>query len=172
MRAASVATGRTTYGSRSSATLTVLGWSSPRRSTSWLRISAADAADVRARCAVCSRKYPGRICVIARPDTTRPTRATAEKASTRRTLRRVTSDRGAYGSKRAQRPAVVPSTSVFGEGIAHASHRPDVARVRRVGLDLVPDVADVNVDGSLVLLEGIVVVPHQLEQLGTGVDAA
>ena len=60
--------------------------------------------------------------------------------------------------------------SVLGEGIPDAPHRPDVARLRRVRLDLIADVADVDVDRPLVLFEGVVVVAHQLEQLGAGID--
>src|SRR5688572_22237311 len=111
---------------------------------------------------------------MAMADTTRPTSATEPMASTRRVLRRwktAAQPRGKcsrpLGSVRSAR-----SASVFGEGIPDAPHRPDVAGLGRIGLDLVPDVADVDIDGALVLLERVVVVAHQLEQLAAGVDPA
>src|SRR5687768_9339516 len=106
------------------------------------------------------------------PETTSPTSATMASASTRRRLRRWKSAPGPRGSKRAQRPAADRSSSVLREGIPDAPHRPDVAGLRRIGLDLVPDVADVDVDGALVLLQRVVVVADQLEQLRSRVHAA
>ncbi len=64
------------------------------------------------------------------------------------------------------------SRSVLGERIADPSHRPDVARLGGIRLDLVADVADVDVDGALVRFERVVVVADELEQLGAGEDAA
>src|SRR6476661_3446025 len=61
--------------------------------------------------------------------------------------------------------------SALGEGVADTSHRQDEDGRRRVVLDLVAQVADVHVDGLLVLVERLVVA-QQLEQLATGVDTA
>src|SRR5688500_39477 len=94
------------------------------------------------------------------------------RSSTRRTRRRWNSAPGPRGSERAQRPAADRSSSVLREGIPDAPHRPDVAGLRRIGLDLVPNVADVDVDGALVLLERVVVVADQLEQLRSRVHPA
>src|SRR3954465_7159630 len=59
--------------------------------------------------------------------------------------------------------------SALGEGVPDTPHRQDEHRRRRVVLDLVPQVADVDVDRLLVLVEGLVVA-QELEQLGAGVD--
>src|SRR5687768_6587252 len=103
---------------------------------------------------------------MAMPEVMSPTRATIASARTSRTFSRPASAVRPRGSKLDQ-----SGGSILGEGISDAPHRPDVARLRRVRLDLVADVADVHVDRALVLLEGIVVVAHELEQLAAGEDA-
>src|SRR4029079_18472366 len=60
--------------------------------------------------------------------------------------------------------------SALGEGVADTSHRQDERGRRRVVLDLVAQMADVDVDGLLVLVERLVIA-QQLEQLGARVDA-
>src|SRR5688500_20400370 len=106
---------------------------------------------------------------MAMADTTRPTSATEPMASTRRVLRRwktTAQPRGRcsrpLGSVRSAR-----SASVFGEGIPDAPHRPDVAGLGRIGLDLVPDVADVHGDSPLFMLQRVVVVAHRPAPLAT-----
>src|SRR3954471_6870100 len=59
--------------------------------------------------------------------------------------------------------------SALGEGVPDTPHRQDEHRRRRVVLDLVPQVADVDVDRLLVLVEGLVVA-QQLQQLRARVD--
>src|SRR6185312_6628662 len=59
--------------------------------------------------------------------------------------------------------------SALGERVADAADRQDERRRRRIVLDLLAQVADVHVDGLLVLVERLVVA-QQLEQLATGVD--
>src|SRR3954471_17864060 len=59
--------------------------------------------------------------------------------------------------------------SALGEGVPDTPHRQDEHRRRRVVLDLVPQVADVDVYRLLVLVEGLVVA-QELEQLRAGVD--
>ena len=61
--------------------------------------------------------------------------------------------------------------SALGERVAHATDRQDEGRRRRIVLDLLAQVADVDVDGLLVLVEGLVVA-QQLQELAAGVDAA
>ena len=56
------------------------------------------------------------------------------------------------------------ATSVLGELVAGASHRQHELRQRRIVLDLVAQVAHVDVDRLLVLVERLVVA-EQLEQL-------
>jgi hypothetical protein len=58
----------------------------------------------------------------------------------------------------------------FGEGVADAADRHDERRDGRVVLDLVAEMADVDVDRLLVLVEGLVVA-QELEKLAPGVDA-
>src|SRR6185437_11567936 len=121
--------------------------------------NAAASLAVSIRCSVCSAKKPGRICWIAIAEVIRPTRVTVTSARTRRTFSRLASAGRPRGSKLDQsgvdRDDEVGG-SVLGEGIPDAPHRADVARLRRIGLHLVADVADVDVDGALVLLEGVV----------------
>src|SRR5215208_1597082 len=95
-------------------------------------------------------------------ETSSATSATLASTSTSRTFRRCSSPRS-----EAIRPE---GGSVFAECIAHAPHRPDVARLGGIGLDLVANVADMNVDGPLVGLQRLIVA-DQLQQLGAGVDA-
>src|SRR4029078_6337157 len=57
------------------------------------------------------------------------------------------------------------------EGVADTPHRQDECRRRRIVLDLVPQVADVDVDRLLVLVERFVIA-QQLEQLQAGGDPA
>src|SRR2546425_9669217 len=71
-------------------------------------------------------------------------------------------------SRRRKKPVVA---LLLGEGIPDPTQRHDVARLGGIRLDLFADVADVDVDGSLVLLQGVVVA-HELEQLPPGVDPA
>jgi hypothetical protein len=61
--------------------------------------------------------------------------------------------------------------SALGEGVPDTSHRQDERGIGRVVLDLLAQVADVDVDRLLVLVERLVVA-QQLEQLAAGVDAA
>src|SRR4051812_13558456 len=79
------------------------------------------------------------------------------------------------GASRRNRPGIrarrSTGRSALGEGVPDTSYREDEHRRGRVVLDLVPQVADVDVDGLLVLVEGLVVT-QQLEQLGAGVDPA
>src|SRR5438477_818783 len=90
------------------------------------------------------------------PDTRRATNAMLASASTRRT------------SRRRRKPVVA---LLLGEGIPDPAQRHDVARLGGIRLDLFADVADVHVDGSLVLLQCFVVA-HELEQLSPGVHPA
>src|SRR5689334_609572 len=64
-----------------------------------------------------------------------------------------------------------PASSALGEGVADTTHRQDEGRRRRIVLDLVAKVGDVDVDRLLVLVERLVIA-QQLEQLGSRVDAA
>src|SRR6476661_6541890 len=64
-----------------------------------------------------------------------------------------------------------PPASAFGEGVADTAHRLDECRRGGIVLDLVAQVAHVDVDRLLVLIERLVV-SEQLEQLGPGIDAA
>ena len=75
--------------------------------------------------------------------------------------------RGHEPARRADRPGrrrAGPGGSALGEGVADTSDRQDERRRRRVVLDLLAQVADVDVDGLLVLVERLVVA-QQLEQL-------
>src|SRR4029079_11012315 len=74
-------------------------------------------------------------------------------------------------SRRGSRARRSTSRSALGEGVTDTSHRQDEHRCRRVVLDLVSQVADVDVDGFLVLVESLVIT-QQLEQLGTGINPA
>src|SRR4029078_8388694 len=60
--------------------------------------------------------------------------------------------------------------SALGEGVTDTAHPQEERGRGRVVLDLVPEVAHVDVDRLLVLVERLVVA-EQLEQLRTGVDA-
>ena len=71
-------------------------------------------------------------------------------------------------------PAVarrVGQPSTLGKRVPDATDRLDEGRMGRVVLELVAQVADVDVDRLLVLVERLVVA-QQVEQLGAGVDAA
>ena len=61
--------------------------------------------------------------------------------------------------------------SALGERVADTADRQHERRRRRIVLDLLAQVAHVDVDGLLVLVERLVVA-QQLEQLAAGVDAA
>src|SRR5579862_2913283 len=61
--------------------------------------------------------------------------------------------------------------SALGEGVARTSDGEDEDRQRRIVLDLLAQVADVDVDRLLVLVEGLVVT-EQLEELAPRVDPA
>src|SRR3970040_1418865 len=61
--------------------------------------------------------------------------------------------------------------SALGERVADAADGEDEGRVCRVVFELLPEVADVDVDRLLVLVERLVVA-DQLEQLGAGVNAS
>src|SRR5689334_14607026 len=75
-------------------------------------------------------------------------------------------------SRPKSRGSLLPrGASALGEGVADTAHRLDERGRRRVVLDLVPEMADVDVDRLLVLVERLVVA-EQLEQLAAGVDAA
>src|SRR5687767_6017485 len=73
--------------------------------------------------------------------------------------------------RRAGRDRRGTGRSALGERVAHATNGQDEGRRRRIVLDLLAQVADVDVDGLLVLVEGLVVA-QQLEELATRVDAA
>ena len=70
-----------------------------------------------------------------------------------------------------RKPPAPCRPSALGEGVADTSDGQDEGRRGRVVLDLVAQVADVDVDRLLVLVERLVVA-EQLEQLAAGVDAA
>ena len=72
-------------------------------------------------------------------------------------------------SRRGSRNRRRPDASALGEGVADTPHRQDEGGHRRVVLDLLAQMADVDVDGLLVLVERLVVA-QELEQLGTRVD--
>src|SRR4051794_10729447 len=88
------------------------------------------------------------------------------------------SPRIAGGSRKRRREAAAgrdaavdaPLGSALGEGVPDTSHRQDERRIGRVVLDLLAQMAHVDVDGLLVLVERLVVA-QQLEQLAPGVDA-
>ena len=75
------------------------------------------------------------------------------------------------GSARPVAPGSSWCTSALREGVARAPHRQDEPRAGRVVLELLAQVADVDVDRLLVLVERLVVA-DQLEQLAPRVDAA
>src|SRR5262245_37112343 len=75
-----------------------------------------------------------------------------------------------WRSRAGIRERVAPAVSALGEGVPDTSDRQDEGRDGGVVLDLVAQVADVDVDGLLVLIERLVVA-EQLEQLGSRVDA-
>src|SRR4051794_7134062 len=89
------------------------------------------------------------------------------------------SPRIAGGSRKRRREAAAgrdaavdaPLGSALGEGVPDTSHRQDERRIGRVVLDLVAQMAHVDIDGLLVLVERLVVA-QELEQLTSGVDAA
>src|SRR5579885_297484 len=66
-------------------------------------------------------------------------------------------------------PGAPRGRSAFGEGVAHPPDGEDELRIGRIVLDLVAEMADVDVDGLLVLVEGFVV-PDQLQELAPGED--
>src|SRR4051794_36896615 len=74
------------------------------------------------------------------------------------------------GSRRTSRRAGA-GPSAFGERVADSTDRQHELRGRRIVLDLVAQMADVDVDRLVVLIEGLVVA-NQLEQLRSGIDAA
>src|SRR6185295_9680394 len=78
------------------------------------------------------------------------------------TVRRAWNVRGVSGRR---------SRSALSEGVPDSPDRQHERRRRRVVLDLLAQVADVDVDRLLVLVEGLVVA-QELEQLGPGVDAS
>src|SRR5688572_30075175 len=61
--------------------------------------------------------------------------------------------------------------SAFGEGVTDTPDREDERGDRRIVLDLVAQVADVDVDRLLVLVEGLVIA-QQLKELGAREDPA
>src|SRR5690349_6019323 len=61
--------------------------------------------------------------------------------------------------------------SALGEGVPGTPHRQDETRIRRVVFQLLAQVADVDVDRLLVLVERLVVA-DQLQQLTTREDAS
>src|SRR5687767_11032182 len=78
--------------------------------------------------------------------------------------------RGASRRRRRGRPTRRSGlSSAFGESVADTSDRQDEGRCGRVVLDLVAQMADVDIDGLLVLVERLVVA-QQLEQFGARVD--
>src|SRR5687768_15695389 len=93
---------------------------------------------------------------------------TARKARTSR-ARRPVAKRGISRRIGALRAALW--TLAFGERVAGAAQRQDEGRVGRIVLELLAQVADVDVDRFLVLVEGLVVA-HELEQLTPREDAA
>ena len=66
--------------------------------------------------------------------------------------------------------AAIRSYSALGEGVAGSANGEDEGGIDRVVLELLAQMADVDVDGLLVLVEGLVVA-HQLEQLTPAEDA-
>src|SRR5262245_29250931 len=99
---------------------------------------------------------------------TRSRAMTATKARVRRAWRllgRILRMRRSHAKRRST------SGSPLREGVTDATDGQDEGRRRRVVLDLLAQVADVHVDRLLVLVERLVVA-QQLQQLGTGVDAA
>src|SRR5690242_12051495 len=57
----------------------------------------------------------------------------------------------------------------LGEGVPGTPHRQDEARIGRIVLELLAQMADVDVDGLLVLVERLVIA-HQLEQFAPRED--
>src|SRR4051794_20863579 len=101
-----------------------------------------------------------KIATSARVSATIPTNASVSRAWNVRGTSRRSSFEG--------RP---PAASALGERVTDTAHRHDEGRRRGIVLDLVPQVADVDVDRLLVLIERLVVA-EQLEQLRSRVDAA
>src|SRR4029079_8152788 len=94
--------------------------------------------------------------------------STATSATVRRPWKvRGMSRRRRFGSRIRR----LPVASALGEGVADTPHRQDEHRHGRSVLYLVAQMADVDVDGLIVLVEGFVVA-QQLEQLAAGVDTA
>ena len=75
------------------------------------------------------------------------------------------------GPAEAASGARTSAISALGELVAGTADGQDELRQRRVVLDLVAQVADVDVDRLLVLVEGLVVA-QQLQQLAAAEDAA
>src|SRR5438552_4001425 len=96
---------------------------------------------------------PGRIWLSVAADTSRATSATLARARTSRTFRRCVMPRALPVDNR--RGEV--GGSVFAECIPDAPHRLDEAGLGGVRLDLVANVADVDVDRPLVGLQRLVV---------------
>src|SRR5688572_32572379 len=88
------------------------------------------------------------------------------------TVRRPWNVRGKSRRTRRQgRVRRITGRSALGERVADATDGQDEGRRGRIVLDLLAQVADVDVDGLLVLVEGLVVA-QQLEELPTRKDAA
>src|SRR3954451_18162063 len=137
------------------------------------RSSAVASARVWSRCSSCCRKKSS-----SRHTTTGATRTSVSATiPVKAKASRVWNDWGTDGRRRSSpRPAPaagwLPSAmSVLGELVARAAHGQHELRQRRVVLDLVAQVAHVDVDRLLVLVERLVV-PQELEQLAPAEDAS
>src|SRR5688572_2858116 len=89
---------------------------------------------------------------------------------TKATLRRAWNVRGF--NRRRRRSQVnrrCTASSAFREGVTDTPHGQDECGRRRVVLDLLPEMADMDVDRLLVLVERLVVA-QQFEQFATRVD--
>src|SRR5664280_939487 len=120
----------------------------------------------------CSSKYASsRLTTIA--ETTRRTAATS---ATTMSVSRARNDRGTMRPRRrtprrgASAWPLTPGASALDERVPDSPHGQDEDRRRRVVLDLLAKVADVDVDRLLVLVERLVV-PQELQQLAPRVDA-
>src|SRR5215470_1133967 len=92
--------------------------------------------------------------------------------ATNATVRRPWNVRGINRRSRAgNRDEDAPAASALGEGVPDTSDRQDEGGDGGVVLDLVAQVAHVDVDRLLVLVERLVVA-QQLQQLGAGVHAS